>query len=326
MNEANRVALLVFFVVMFGGSLLISAIHVLRKSDKENVRDRLRQLTTGFASDTETKSIAETARARREARRRRLRASMGLLGVYFARMEALGGRRGAYTVALAVPLLLVIALMVNWLLLPFPWWLETLFAIAVPAATGHLAYQMLVERFRNAFLAQMPDILDTITRASQAGVPVTLAIRNIGDIYDWPAGPEFRRIGQNLQLGNDMTTVLDEAELRIRVADFSFLCVCLLLQRETGGSLSTTLTNLASVIRERRDVRLKARALTAEARIMSKVIAAVPLVMLVLMWFISPDYISVLFQTKEGNVILTCAAVLLSIGLALVNRLSKLKS
>ncbi len=326
MSEADRVALLVFFIVVFGGGLFIVAKRVLRKSDKENVRDRLRQLTTGLPSDTEIKTIAETARALREARRRRLRASMGFLGIYLARMEALGGRRGVYTIALGVPFLFLLTLVVNWLLLPFPWWLEALLAIAIPAAAGHLAYQTLVERFRNAFLAQMPDILDTITRASQAGVPVAQAIRNIGDIYDWPAGPEFRRIGQNLQVGNDMTTVLDEAELRIRVADFSFLCVCLQLQRETGGSLSATLTNLAGVIRERRDLRLKARALTAEARIMSKVLAAIPMVMLALMWFISPDYIRVLFQTKNGNVILACAGLLLSIGLVLVNRLSKLKS
>ncbi|RTZ45350.1 hypothetical protein EKL30_04715 [Candidimonas sp. SYP-B2681] len=326
MSEANRVALLVFFIVVFGGGLIMGAQRFLRKSHKENVRERLRQLSSGSTSETDTKSIAETARALREARRRRLRASMGFLGIYLARMEALGGRRSVYTIALAMPLLLVITLMVNWLLLPFPWWLEAPLAIAIPVTAAYLAYQTLVERFRNAFLTQMPDILDAITRASQAGVPVALAIRNIGDIFDWPAGPEFRRIGQNLQLGNDLASVLDEAEMRIRVADFSFLCVCLLLQRETGGSLSATLTNLAGVIRERRDLRLKARALTAEARIMSKVLAAIPMVMLGLMWFLSPDYISVLFQTKDGNVILACAALMMSIGLVLVNRLSKLKS
>lgn len=324
MSEADRIAVLVFFVMVFGGGLVLAAVRLLRKSDKENARDRLRELTTGTPTEVETKSVAEMARAQREARRRRMRESMGVLGTFLARMEALGGRRGVYTVAVAVPALFLFALLVNWLLLPFPWWIETILAIAIPGTTAYLSHEMLVERFRNAFLAQMPDILDTITRASQAGVPVAQAIRNIGDIYEWPAGPEFRRIGQNLQLGNDMVTVLDEAELRIRIADFSFLCVCLLLQRETGGSLSSTLSNLASVIRDRRDLRLKARALTAEARIMTKIIAAIPLVMIGLMWFMSPDYIGLLFETPQGNMILGVAGIMLTIGLLVVNRLSKL--
>ena len=122
-----------------------------------------------------------------------------------------------------------------------------------------------------------------------------------------------------------MADVLDEAELRIRIADFSFLCVCLLLQRETGGSLAATLNNLANVIRERRDLRLKARALTAEARIMSKVVAAIPFAMLVMMWFLNPDYISLLFFTTQGRTILGVAALLMTIGLTLVNRLAKLR-
>ena len=325
MTPADRIAIFVFIVALLGGGLVMFGMRLLRKSSKEKVAERLGELTRSIPLELETRSIAEIARAQREARRRRLRQSMGVLGTYLARMEALGGRRGIYTAMVAIPALFVFALLVNWLLLPFPLWVETTLAIAVPALTAYTIHSMLVDRFKNAFLAQMPDILDTITRASQAGVPVVGAIRNVGDIYDWPAGPEFKRIGQNLQLGNDMTAVLDEAELRIRIPDFSFLCVCLLLQRETGGSLSGTLSNLAGVIRERRDLRLKARALTAEARIMSKVIAAIPFVMIAMMWFMSPDYITVLFNTAQGRFILGLAGVLLSLGLFLVNRMAKLR-
>ena len=325
MTPADRIAIFAFIVFLLGGGLVLGGLRAFRKSTKDKVAERLNELTRTIPLELETRSIAEIARAQREARRRRLRQSMGVLGTYLARMEALGGRRGIYTALVAVPSLFVFALLVNWLLLPFPLWIEAILAIAVPSLTAYTIHSMLVDRFRNAFLAQMPDILDTITRASQAGVPVVGAIRNVGDIYDWPAGPEFKRIGQNLQLGNDMTTVLDEAELRIRIPDFSFLCVCLLLQRETGGSLSGTLSNLAGVIRERRDLRLKAKALTAEARIMSKVIAAIPFFILGMMWFLSPEYINVLFKTDQGRFVLGLAAVLLSIGLFLVNRMAKLK-
>lgn len=324
MTEADRIALLVFLLLVSVGGLWLFATRLFKKSRKQMVIDRLIQVAQVEEDETEVRTLTDLARLQREARRRRIRASLGRVGTYMARMEALSGRTGLYAVIVAVPAFFVFMLLVNWLLLPFPWWMETSLAIFMPAAVAYLIHQMLVERFRNAFLAQMPDILDTITRASQAGVPVTLAIRNIGDMYNWPAGPEFRRIGQSLQVGNDMAVVLDEAELRIRLPDFSFLCVCLMLQRETGGSLSSALSNLAGVIRERRDLRLKARALTSEARIMSKVIAAIPLLMLGMMWFLNPDYIMVLFDTPTGNTILLVASVMLLIGLLLVNRMAKL--
>src|SRR5690606_1456256 len=135
-----------------------------------------------------------------------------------------------------------------------------------------------------SFLSQLPDVLDMIIRASQAGVPVTQSIRNVGDAFQWPAGPEFKRIGDSLHLGNDLMVVLDEAEARICLPDFSFLSVCLLLQRETGGSLSETLSNLATVIRSRRDLRLKTRALTAEGRLSGAVISVIPFVILSMLW------------------------------------------
>src|SRR5690606_23644388 len=172
----------------------------------------------------------------------------------------------------------------------------------------------------------LPDVLDTITRASQAGVPVALAIRTVGEIYDWPVGPEFRRIGTALQLGNDLGAVLDEAELRIHLPDFSFLAVCLMLQRETGGPLSAALNNLSNLLRERRDLRLKAKAMTAEARLTSKLIGAIPILMLGMMWLTNRDYISVLFDTRAGNLILVIAGLMLAIGLFTVNRLAKLRT
>src|SRR5690606_4138197 len=142
MSEADRIAVLVFFVMVFGGGLVLAAVRLLRKSDKENARDSLRELTTGTPTEVETKAVAEVAPAQREARRRRMRESMGVLGTFLARMEALGGRRGVYTVAVAVPALFLFALLVNWLLLPFPWWIETILAIAIPGTTAYLSHEM----------------------------------------------------------------------------------------------------------------------------------------------------------------------------------------
>lgn len=326
MSEADRLAIVVFFVIVAGGGLCWAAWTWLRKSESERTRERLLKFAAGPGVPVDPEAVAATARAHREMRRQRLRESMGWLGVRLAHLEAVAGRRGVRLFLVATVGVFMLTLMINLLVLRLPWWIEMLWGTAFTAAIATLIQRMLEERFRSAFLAQLPDILDTITRASQAGIPIAQAVRTIGETYEWPAGREFRRIAEGFQLGNDMTAVLDEAELRIRLPDFSFLTVCLELQQETGGSMSVALSNLATVIRERRDLRLKARALTAEARLTSKVISAIPFAMIGFMWFTSPDYIGVLFNTEAGRLILSVAAGLLITGLFLVNRLSKLRA
>lgn len=326
MTDADRFALLTFLILVSCGAILLAALKLFRKTEREHSIERLRLLTGVSQATVDPSTIAEHARNRREARRRQLRESLGFFGVYLARMEALGGQRGLRILQFGVSAIFMLTLTLNWLLLNLPFWVETVLALSLTVLVGMGMHRHMVSRFQHAFLNQLPDLLDTITRASQAGVPVAQSIRTIGDIYDWPAGPEFRRIGVGLQLGNDMATVLDEAELRIRLPDFSFLCVCLMLQRETGGPLSVALSNLSTLIRERRDLRLKARAMTAEGRLTAKIIGAIPVIMLGVMWMTNPDYIGILFDTESGRNILAIAAAMLATGLILVNRLAKLRT
>jgi Flp pilus assembly protein TadB len=120
--------------------------------------------------------------------------------------------------------------------------------------------------------------------------------------------------------------VFDEAEQRLQLPDFSFLSVCLLLQRETGGSLSETLSNLAEVVRSRRDLRLKTRALTAEGRLAGGIISVIPVLILVMMSFVNADYIAVLFNTETGNTLLMAAAGMLVARTLLIRKIAKLEA
>src|SRR5699024_4447353 len=99
------------------------------------------------------------------------------------------------------------------------------------------------------FIQQLPDAMDAIVRASQAGIPVTQSIREVGGRFTAPLGPEFKRMGDALLLGHELEEVLDEANLRIELPDFSFFTVCVMLQRETGGSIVEALENLSTIIR-----------------------------------------------------------------------------
>jgi tight adherence protein B len=133
-------------------------------------------------------------------------------------------------------------------------------------------------------------------------------------------------MGDALQLGIDLENVLAVAMRRIEVADFSFFCVCLLLQREAGGQLGETLENLSGIVRTRSEIRLKTKALTGEARITTKILAAIPLVIMLALYGLNRAYVMVLFDRPAGQKLLTFASISVVVGIAVINKMSKLNT
>lgn len=326
MTIADLIAVFVFLALLLLGLFVMTLQSAIRQRPAGRVRSRLENVGQLGGNPLHHEALEDLSRAERDARHRQRRQALGWLGQYLARVETVSGRRGVYVLFITVLVLLVLASLGSWLLLPMPWWGKVLVALAVPAFGVVTIYHRLNDKFRLAFLDQLPDILDMIIRATQAGVPITQSVRNVGQEFGWPAGPEFKRIGDSLYLGNDMGVVFEEAEQRLQLPDFSFLSVCLLLQRETGGSLSETLSNLAEVVRSRRDLRLKTKALTAEGRLAGGIISVIPILIIVIMSFLNPAYISVFFNTETGNTLLMVAVGMLVAGTLLIRKIAKMET
>ncbi|EPY01126.1 type II secretion system F family protein [Magnetospirillum fulvum] len=148
----------------------------------------------------------------------------------------------------------------------------------------------------------------------------------MGEEIPGPIGGEYKRMGDALRLGVDQSEVFASASKRIGVPEFKFFAVCLELQRETGGPLSDTLENLAAIIRARMDVRLKTRALTAEGRMASKVIATIPLAITGGLYVVGGDYIDVLIHTETGHHLVALAVGMIVLGQAIIFRMTKLEA
>ncbi|CAK0112147.1 type II secretion system protein [Burkholderia pseudomallei] len=199
-------------------------------------------------------------------------------------------------------------------------WLRLALAAALAAGAARAVYRILIGRFKQRFLSVFPDALDLIIRAVRAGIPVAQAIGTAGE----PVRATFRAMGDALRVGADLKDVLEQQAERLQLADFSFFGVCLVLQRETGGNLTETLENLSGIIRTRRDIRMKTRALTAEGRIASKIIAAVPFAIAGFLFVVNRPYVNLLFHTRAGHKMLILAAVLLTVGLAMIRKIANL--
>ncbi|WP_175729381.1 type II secretion system F family protein [Burkholderia ambifaria] len=321
MRPADLFALGAFVVILVIGLMLSALLDRARQGPEQRIRERMRRLAPSLAGReagaNATPGVALFNLPRRQGRVR------AWLQRYVTRVRAVGGERGM-RIVIASAIVGEIAAIIAMKLVALPSVLHPLIYVGLPLLAMRTSYRALVERFRLRFLEAFPDAIDLIVRAVRAGIPVTQAISTVGDSAAEPVRSTFRTMGDSLRVGIDLKDVLTQASDRLMIADFSFFTVYLLLQRETGGSLGETLDELSSIIRTRRDIRLKTRALTAEGRITTKIISAVPFVMIGALFLVNRSYVMLLFDTHAGHVMLTIAAVLLTIGLLTINKISKL--
>lgn len=319
----DAIAVAAFIAVVAVGLAVELARSAMADSPRARIRQRLLNNVNEVAPALEAADVtpAEGARRKHFAADTRL---AQLIGRLKAQADHMGGPAGLRWIGGAAGVLALIFLYL-WQMLDLNLLLGVALAPAPAAIGGVIGFTLMVRRYRNRFLNAFPDALDLIIRAVRAGVPVVHAIMTAGKELPYPVGREFRLMGDALRLGMDQMDVMDTASKRIGVPDFRYFVVCLQLQRETGGPLADTLENLSNIIRARRELRLKTRALTAQGRAASKIIAMVPLVVMGALKLVGPDYVNVLFETPVGQRILAIAGTMVFVGLIIIARMSKLE-
>jgi tight adherence protein B len=187
----------------------------------------------------------------------------------------------------------------------------------------HLAVGRLIARRVARFEALFPEAIGLMVRGLRSGLPATEAIAIVGREVADPVGEEFRRVADQVRLGQPLDGALWEAAKRVGLTEFSFLVVTMSVQRETGGNLAETLENLDQVLRGRRQLRLKIRAMTSEARASALIIGSLPFIMLVLLSVVNPSYVGVLFTTPTGHMMSAAGLVSLVFGYGVMARMAR---
>jgi tight adherence protein B len=195
--------------------------------------------------------------------------------------------------------------------------------LAAGLAASALLLRFAQSRYQNQFLDAFPDALDLIGRAVKAGLPVFDAMEVAGREVRAPVGIEFQRTLEEMRIGVDIDEAMQHTADRIRVPDFRFFVVALKLQRRTGGSLAETLGNLSGIIRRRKEIRLKARALTSEAKASAAVLSLLPFFVGAAMFFLNRELMSTLFVDPRGRFVLGLAFLSLVTGVAVMATMIK---
>jgi tight adherence protein B len=188
--------------------------------------------------------------------------------------------------------------------------------IGVLAGAGlpHMTVNMFIKRRINAFTAKFPDGIELLVRGLRSGLPVTETLGVVATEVPGPVGQEFKAVVERIKIGRTMEEALQETANRLGTAEFQFFVITLAIQRETGGNLAETLSNLSDVLRKRSQMKLKIRAMSSESKASAYIVGALPFLVFTAIWWINPGYIGGFFTDDRLIVTGLGGLVWMSIG------------
>lgn len=197
-------------------------------------------------------------------------------------------------------------------------------ALAFGLLLPHLVIGSMVRRRTARFLALFPDAIDLIVRGLRSGLPVTESIRAVAHEIAEPVGSEFRQVADGLRVGATLEDSLWATARRLEIQEFNFLVIAMAIQRETGGNLAETLANLGQLLRQRRQFKLKVKAISSEAKTSAWIIGSLPFVMFLLLLVVNQDYVLQLFYDPRGLAMVGAGLTGVLIGVLVMARMIRL--
>ena len=315
--EHQLVLVVLVSVVLFGGAL-VAVMRTDRR--REERQQRLKAVTAPTASGPIADGPAISLR--RPLRQRAALGMMSLPARLLARLDASLAASGNW---IGIPHLIITAVVATLVAVLFATRImafSPVVVVVVGAAAAMGAPALLLRlaqaRYQRRFLDVFPDAIDLIVRAIRAGLPVVEAMEVAAREIRPPVGVELQRTLEEVRVGVDLGDALQQTADRTRVPEFRFYVVALELQRRTGGGLAETLANLSGILRRRKDIRLKTRALSAESKASAAVLAILPFVVGALLFFFNPTLMSVLLNDPRGRFMLGLSFLSLVTGIGAI--------
>lgn len=179
----------------------------------------------------------------------------------------------------------------------------------------------LFKRRMKKFIVEFPNAVDVIIRGVKAGLPLGDCIRVIASKSAEPVRSEFRRIVEGQAIGMSVAESVEKLPENIPIPEASFFSIVINLQSKSGGNLSEALGNLSRVLRDRKKMALKIKAMSSEAKTSAGIIGAMPFFVAFFVWLTTPEYISILWTETTGRIVLACCAFWMGIGIFIMRKM-----
>ncbi len=186
--------------------------------------------------------------------------------------------------------------------------------LVVGAGLPHMVVNFFIGKRSAAFTSKFPDAIELLVRGLRSGLPVTETLGVVATEVPGPVGEEFKLVTERIKIGKSMEDALQDTADRLNTPEFSFFVITLAIQRETGGNLAETLSNLADVLRKRAQMKLKIRAMSSESKASAYIVGSLPFIVFTMIWWVNPKYIGGFFTDERLIVAGMGGLVWMSIG------------
>jgi tight adherence protein B len=184
---------------------------------------------------------------------------------------------------------------------------------------------MRIAKRQKRFLAQLADGIEVIVRGIKSGLPLNQCLGIIAQEAPKPLSEEFKRLVDAQTMGVPLEQNLHRFHERMPLQEVSFFSTVIIIQQKSGGNLSEALGNLATVLRSRKMMREKVKALSGEAVASAGIIGSLPPLVGLVVFASRPEYISILWQRPEGQIALIGAGLWMACGIFVMRRMINFK-
>jgi tight adherence protein B len=202
-----------------------------------------------------------------------------------------------------------------------PWYVAIIAGIAGFFGLPRWILKFLRRRRQMIFLSDFADAIDIMVRGLKSGLPINDAMKVISTETPAPVGPEFLEIVEGQRIGISIDQGIERMYERMPLAEVNFLAIVLAIQSKTGGNLAEALNNLSKVLRDRKKMKAKIRAVSQEAKASAAIIGSLPFVIMGALTVLNPAYLNPLWDTTLGNIMVGGSAVWMVIGTLIMRKM-----
>jgi len=204
-------------------------------------------------------------------------------------------------------------------------WLLAVLSATLLGAVPYFYLLWLKNQRLAKFERQLPEALELVSRALRAGHAFSVGLKMVGEEAADPIGKEFRQVFDEVSMGVALPQSLDNMVHRVDSVDLRFFMTSVLVQRETGGNLAEIIDSLAALIRQRFELQLRVKALSAEGRMSAVVLLGLPIAVGIALFKMNPDYMGLLFTDPMGRTLATIGSLMMVVGAVVMKRMVTIK-
>jgi len=206
-----------------------------------------------------------------------------------------------------------------------PWFILPAMPLVFGYGLPRTIVGFLANRRIKKFTADFADAIDIIVRGIKSGLPVHDCLKIIGREMGAPLGPEFQRLVENVGMGLSLEQSLEKMYERMPTPELRFLTIVISIQAKTGGNLAEALGNLSTVLRSRKLMAEKIKALSSEATASAAIIGCLPPGVMMMVTVTTPSYMMLMFTDIRGQLMLLGAGLWMGAGIYMMRKMINFK-